>query len=309
MILSVSRRTDVPCCFAPWFLHRIRSGSVLVRNPASPSQVRRVPLSPAGIDCIVFWSKDPAPLLPFLPELDCRGYRSYFQFTLTAYGRDLEPGLRDKPDLLETFRGLSSAVGAHRVVWRYDPIVFTARYSLPWHQSQFERLCRSLSGYTRTVTVSFLDGYSHVKKTGLDGPTLEEISELAPSLSEIARAYGLDIQSCAEPYDLTPYGIRRASCVDPSLLERLCGGPLLLRKDPGQRPACGCLESVDVGAYDTCRLGCVYCYANRGFCRRDAHDPTGELLSGSLGPEDAVRELPCVSSLSHQISLFSSGPA
>lgn len=111
MILSVSRRTDIPRWYSEWFLRRLRAGEVLVRNPYRPGQLRRVPLSPAVVDAIVFWTKAPAPLLPWLDELDGMGYRYLFQFTLTPYGPEIEPGLRDKRAIVETFQVLGCRLG------------------------------------------------------------------------------------------------------------------------------------------------------------------------------------------------------
>ena len=123
MILSISRRTDIPRWYSEWLLRRLRAGEVLVRNPYRPGQLRRVPLSPAVVDAIVFWTKDPAPLLPWLDELDGMGYRYLFQFTLTPYGPEIEPGLRDKRAIVETFQALGRRLGRGRVLWRYDPIL------------------------------------------------------------------------------------------------------------------------------------------------------------------------------------------
>ena len=128
MILSVSRRTDIPGRYADWFMNRIRAGFVLTQNPVHPAQVQRLPPSKDTVDCIVFWTKDAAPLLPYLDELDRLGYAYYFQFTLTPYPHALEPGLRPKREIVQTFRALSERVGRERIVWRYDPILCTARY-------------------------------------------------------------------------------------------------------------------------------------------------------------------------------------
>ncbi|MEO2798907.1 DUF1848 family protein, partial [Flavonifractor plautii] len=159
MILSVSRRTDIPRWYSEWLLRRLRAGEVLVRNPYRPGQLRRVPLSPAVVDAIVFWTKDPAPLLPWLDELDGMGYRYLFQFTLTPYGPEIEPGLRDKRAIVETFQVLGRRLGRGRVLWRYDPILFTDAIGLAWHEARFRKLCKALSPFTDQVTVSFLDPY------------------------------------------------------------------------------------------------------------------------------------------------------
>lgn len=304
MILSASRRTDLPRWYAPWLMERLRAGRVLVRDPVSPGRISRVPLSPEVVDCIVFWTKDPATLLPYLPELEAMGHRFYFQFTLTPYGPDLEPGLRDKPALIETFQALSRRVGRERVLWRYDPILFRGGYSLPWHREQFTRMCEQLSPFTESVTISFLDLYPRLERMGMEAPGAREIEAMAEHIGRTAARTGLRAQACAEARELTPYGIRPAACIDRALLERICGAPLDLGPAKSQRPGCGCCDSVDIGTYDTCRTGCLYCYADHERRTVEPHDPRGELLVGSLRLGDVVKDRACASSLSTQTSLF-----
>ena len=198
MILSVSRRTDIPRWYSEWFLRRLRAGEVLVRNPYRPGQLRRVPLSPAVVDAIVFWTKDPAPLLPRLDELDGMGYRYLFQFTLTPYGPEIEPGLRDKRAIVETFQALGRRLGRGRVLWRYDPILFTDAIGLAWHEARFRKLCKVLSPFTDQVTVSFLDPYPGRPMGGLRPPNALEMQGLAAMLGQTAKEYHLSIVACCE---------------------------------------------------------------------------------------------------------------
>ncbi len=163
MILSVSRRTDIPCYYAEWFLNRIRAGYVLTRNPMNYAQLFRVPLAPDMVDCIVFWTKDAQNMLPYLGALDERGYRYYFQFTLTPYGHDLEPGLRDKSAIQETFCALSEKIGRSAFYGATIPSCSMRRMISPYHREQFQKMCRALAPYTRRVTVSFVDLYSKLR--------------------------------------------------------------------------------------------------------------------------------------------------
>ena len=298
MILSASRRTDIPCYYAEWLLNRLRAGYALTRNPMNPAQISRVPLSPEVVDCIVFWTKDAKNLLPYLDELDRMGYMYYFQFTLTPYGRGLETNLRDKADIENTFIALSEKIGPERVLWRYDPIILNDELTPDYHRREFSRLCERLSPYTRRVTISFVDIYAKllnrpaVKENLIRAVSPGEIASLSEFIGKTARAFGLYPCACCENADLSAYGIERASCVDGLLIEKLCGRPLDLPPDKNQRPGCGCAESVDIGAYDTCLNGCVYCYANNGEAaalrRHTAHDPCGELLFGSVSGERIV---------------------
>lgn len=293
MVLSASRRTDIPCFYTPWLFRRLYAGEVLVRNPYRPTQVSRLLLSPETVDCIVFWTKDVGPMLPRLIELDQLGYRYYFQFTLTPYGRNLEPGMRPKGKILETFRALSDYVGPGRVLWRYDPVLLSGTYTLEAHRRAFEWLCGELEGLTERVTLSFVDLYARRGGSNYRAPTEPEREELAAFFGEMALRHGLDPRACCEAGDFTAYGIRPASCIDQKVLERAAGRPVRLRKDRNQRPGCGCRESVDLGEYGTCPGGCAYCYANPRGSRAGEkalrHDPDSPLLTGALREGDQVR--------------------
>lgn len=282
MIISASRRTDIPCYFSGWLLHRVRAGEVRVRNPFNAAQVRTVSLRRADVDAFVFWTKDPAPMTDVLAQLDAMGYPSYFQYTMTPYGPDIEPGLRPKPEIERTLVQLSRAIGKERVLWRYDPILLTGAWTPDRHESAFARLCDAFAGYTPSVTISFVDAYKKLK-TPLVHPLSEgEMLDLARRLSAIASAHGLRINACCEPLDLTPFGIGRAACIDALRVSSLCGYNVAAKPDTGQRPGCNCARSVDIGVYNTCRNGCTYCYANhspasitRNLAR---HDPAGASL-------------------------------
>ncbi len=276
MIVSASRRTDVPCLYAEWFLHRVEAGFVRVRNPFNAAQVRTVSLRPEEVDCVVFWTKDPAPLLDKLSVLDARGLPYYFQFTLTPYGSEIEHNLRDKGEIAATFAALSRRIGCERVVWRYDPIVINEELTPAWHRGQFARLCDLLAEHTAGVTISFADRYAKVKTPLLRNISEAEMREVAGLFPEIAGAYGLPVNTCCEKIDLSAFGIGRAACVDRALVERLCGHPVAAGPDRHQRPGCGCAQSVDIGAYNTCGNGCVYCYAGGASGRR--HEPGSDML-------------------------------
>lgn len=308
MILSVSRRTDIPCRYADWFLGRVRAGFALVRNPRRPSQVSRIPITPDCVDAIVFWTKDPGPLLPYLDELDGRGFRYYFQLTLTPYGRDLEPGLRSKREILADVRRLAGRVGKRGLVWRYDPIVFTAAYTPAWHEKAFASLCRAMASLTDQVTISFLDEYRGMRESGLRAPLPEEMARFAAFAGETASREGLQIRACCEQGDFSRFGILPAACIDAQRLRELVGAPLRLARDAGQREHCGCCKSIDIGAYNTCPNGCTYCYANYSPAllgrNRSLYRPDSPLLCGGLLPGDTVAERDCASCRVDQTSLF-----
>ncbi len=298
MILSVSRRTDIPACYAEWFFNRVQEKFALVRNPRNFHQVSRVRLEPAVVDGIVFWTKNPIPMLNRLEELS--EYTYYFQFTLTPYGRELEPGLPDKPSvLIPAFQQLSRQIGADRVIWRYDPVLLSRRYTMGYHLRAFRKIAEELHPYTRRVTISWIDleyrgVQSHLRELDLVDFPPDARMELAFQLAETARSFGLQIDACAESSELRQCGIKPARCIDTELLEKLLGCRLEFKKDTHQRPGCGCAESVDLGLYNTCQNGCRYCYANYSSRLTEqnvtAHDPLSPLLSGILSKKDRVRE-------------------
>ena len=297
MILSISRRTDIPAFYTPWLLQRLREGFVLVRNPMNYHQVSRVSLAPEVVDGIVFWSKNPAPLLPHLPGIGAK-YPFYLQYTLTGYGKDIEPCLPSVEARLDTLRQVAEQFGADKVVWRYDPVLLTEKYNLAWHRANFDRLAAALAGKVDTCVFSLLDMYPKIEKNlcrqQVRTCTAEETAELAAHFARTAAANGIRLQSCAEAVDLAQYGISHGSCVDGERLSRLCGYELNAKKDKNQRAECGCLESIDLGQYNTCRHGCLYCYAN--FNEKSVqtlsarHDPASPLLIGQPEPTDKVTE-------------------
>lgn len=308
MIISASRRTDIPCCYSDWLLRRLQEGYALVRNPYNARQLSRVDLSPEKVDCIVFWSKNPAPLMPHLPAIRAAGYCFYFQFTLTPYADRWEPGLPPLKERLNTLCALSEQVGPQRVVWRYDPVILDGDCSLSYHTGQFAFLCRQLSPYVDECVFSFADQYRHLK--GLfPSITPAQMDEAARELGGIAQAYGISLSSCCEEIDLHAYGITHSSCIDQKRIERLLGMPIQASPDPGQRPGCGCIQSVDIGEYGTCPNGCRYCYASRSQAaaqRRYAlHDARSPLLTGWPQGDETITDRSAASCKIRQTSLFS----
>ena len=296
MIVSASRRTDIPACYSDWFFNRIKAGFVWIRNPMNPHQISRISLTPDVVDGIVFWTKNPTPMLNRLGEL--KAYPYYFQFTLTAYGHDIEPNLPPKDtELLGAFQRLSDAIGPDRVIWRYDPILIGERYSYERHLQAFEKIAKSLQNHTRRVTISFIDTDYHNVKANIKTLALKNFSTqdkvaMGAMLCEIARGYGLAMDACAEMLDLRPDGIERARCVDGQLFEKMLGCPLDVVKDKTQRAQCLCDQSIDIGEYNTCTNACRYCYANynSGIVHANhlKHNPQTPLLSGDVMEGDKV---------------------
>lgn len=297
MILSASRRTDIPAFYADWFLNRLREGYVLVRNPMNYHQVSEVKLTPENVDCIVFWTKNPSRLIEKLPEIDNLGYHYYFQFTLNPYDKSIEENLPGKNVLVETFKRLSDQCGPQKVIWRYDPIFVGDDYPVDYHAEQFACLANQLEGYTEKCIFSFLDPYAKIQKAikqlGIEPPDTETMGEIAKLLAEIALPKNIKLETCAEEIDLAKYGISHTRCIDGDLIERIIGCPLSAGKDPAQRSVCGCVSSIDIGSFNTCAHGCKYCYANYGkqavLKNQASHNPNSPLIFGELDDRDIVK--------------------
>lgn len=311
MIISASRRTDIPTYYSEWLLNRLREEYVLVRNPMNIHQIGRINLSPDVVDGLVLWTKNPIPMLGRLSELE--KYNYYFQFTLNAYGKDVEPHVPSKKDtIIPAFIHLSKRIGRDRIIWRYDPIFLNADYTMEYHCKYFKRLAAILSEHTEKCTVSFLDLYKNtarnVQPLQIQIETHDQQLELLSTFSEIAHHYGIYIDTCAEVIDSSSLNIPHACCIDKERLERLGNCKLHVEKDRNQRPECGCIASIDIGAYNTCKNGCLYCYANYSGktvqANSEKHNPNSPLLFGEVGEDDKIIERKVESWKTFQNTMF-----
>ena len=292
MIISASRRTDIPAFYSEWFYNRLQEGFVVTQNPFNANQKTKLRLDSSVVDAIIFWTKNPLPMMPRLDELDASGIPYYFQCTLTPYGKDEEPYLpADKSTLVEALKELSSRLGSERVIWRYDPIFFSEKYNMDFHRRAFERCAGLLEGSVIRAVMSFLDmDYNNTKaiqRIGIRDGSVAEKNEIAAFMAESASRHGMSLETCAEEIDLDSCGIQHGRCIDADLIERISGRRLKDKgkeKDKNQRLLCGCVASIDIGMYNTCRHGCAYCYANyspnaiTGNCEK--HNPQSPLLVG-----------------------------
>ncbi|ABL65069.1 DUF1848 domain-containing protein [Chlorobium phaeobacteroides] len=297
MIISASRRTDIPAFYGKWFMNRLQAEEVLVRNPLNYRQVSRISLSPRSTEALVFWTKNPENFLPFLPEIEALGHRYYVLFTLTPYDTTLEPRIGNKEMVLETFRKLSRLIGPERVIWRYDPVILTDVYTFDYHVESFNRLSEKLSGFTKQCIISFLDDYRKVRRN------MQEIRYLLPKnqlmealtsrFADAGKKQGMTISTCCEKIDLQHLGIQNSRCIDHELIGRLTGRPYSgIRKNKSRRNGCGCAESRDIGSYNTCLYGCLYCYAVSGHTGAASnvqrYDPSSPMLCDSLRGDETI---------------------
>lgn len=296
MILSVSRRTDIPAFYSEWFFNRLKAGFVDVRNPMNVHQVSRVNIRPEVVDCIVFWTKDASRITERLHEL--AEYHYYFQYTINPYDKQIEEGVPTKSHIIDNFCKLSKVIGANRMVWRYDPILVTKNITIEYHLRYFEELAKRLRGYTNRCVISFVDLYKktlrNTKEVGIQDLSLEEMHHVAKSIFSIGQRYGISVQSCSEKEDFLPDGIAHGHCIDKELIESIIGYSIDVKKDKNQRQECGCVQSIDIGQYNTCQHLCKYCYANyspeRVHKQSVIHDSHSTMLIGAITSEDHVKE-------------------
>ena len=279
MIVSVSRRCDIPRFQFKWFMGRIDAGYVDAVNPFNSRQVKRVPLIPMkegmkgedGVDAFVFWTRDPRNILASAEELAERGFHFYVLVTVTGYPAVLEPSMLRTSKALNAMKNLAEKIGPERVIWRYDPVLLSNVTDEDFHRTNFNELAQSLSGSIKRVIVSVYDDEYRNAKQRFEGyekagelrllPT-DSIPQLLGYLAKSAAEAGMEIQSCAEKEDFSELGIKPGACIDPALMKKLFDLEFS-GKDKNQRPHCLCCKSVDIGAYGLCSANCVYCYAWR----------------------------------------------
>ena len=286
IIISASRSTDIPAFYADWFLERLKAGYSVWVNPFNQERYR-VLFNDTRM--IVFWSKNPKPMLERLDEVESLGFKQYyFQFTLNDYVTEgLEPNVPPVAERIDTFRRLARRIGKERVIWRFDPLLLSGSLTVDVLLEKIASIGHELQGATEKLVFSFADiqAYRKVGKN-LSGTNCREFSsvekmEFAKGLRDVVLSLGLEMATCAEDIDLSEYGIKHNKCVDDDLMVRLFHDDAKLmdfidaeydmidgwtirksKKDKGQRKACGCIVSKDIGAYNTCPHLCRYCYAN-----------------------------------------------
>lgn len=294
MIISISRRTEIPAFYTEWLINRFHEGYVLVRNPMNYHQVSKVKLTPDIIDCIVFWTKDPENIIDKLDFFS--KYKYYFQITINPYDTQIEKGVRPKNEIIKSVKLLSQKIGMDKIVWRYDPIFLTDQYTIDYHEKYFELLLKQLSKYTNKCIISFMNIYAKTKRNMKDINVLEITDEamhtIAKKFSVIGKRYEMTIETCSEAIDLSEYGINHGKCIDDRLISKICDSELTIEKDKNQRDSCGCVKSIDIGAYNTCKHNCSYCYAN--FSEQSMknnilkHDPNSPFLVGNIEEKDSI---------------------
>ncbi len=268
MIISASRRTDIPAFYAKWFMDKIRKGRCVYYNPFNKKGYE-ISLAPEDVDVIVFWSKNFEPMLPYLDELGAK-YRLYFFYTITGMGKPLEKNVIHVDRTIRSFQKIAEKFGPNQIQWRFDPIVLTNITNEDFYVERFKYIISRLEGFTSRCYISFVNMYNKVERNFYELKKNHGIylfrrnqhqqRDLANRLAEIAAEKGIQLYSCCNDF-LVNKNIQKASCIDVNILNEVFGLDLSYKQTP-TRKECGCYKSVDIGVYNTCPHGCVYCYAN-----------------------------------------------
>lgn len=306
MIINTGQRTDIPAFYSDWFYRRIQEGYVHVRNPYYPTQILEYQLNPQVVDCLCFCTKNPEPMLHRITEI--KDYRQFWFVTITPYGKEIEPNVPDYHQVIKSFQKLSQIVGKKAIGWRYDPIFVDEVYTIEKHMKIFHEIAKELSGFTEQCVISFIDLY---QKTKRNFPQVKEVTliqqhKLAESFVKIGKQYHIKIKTCMEN-DLECYGIDCQGCMTQDVIEKAIGERLIIKNKKKAREGCQCLLGHDIGAYNTCLHGCLYCYANVDkeivLQQYRLHDPDSSLLIGHIQKSDRITKVKQISNIDFQLSL------
>lgn len=295
MIINTGSRTDTVQYYSDWLLKRFKEGFVYSRNPLFPNIVTRYELNPNILDCVVFCSKNYEPILDRLTEITDK-FNTYFHYTITAYGRDIEPNVPTIDESIETLIKLSKIVGKQRIAWRYDPILLTKKYTKQVHYNTFDYISKRLSPHIDRCIFSFVDMY---KKLETNMPEIIILNnndkiEIAKNIGSIAKKHNMIIQTCATIEDFKQFGILQSGCMTSEILGNANNITFKKVRHSGNRQGCKCIENRNIGDYDTCPNGCKYCYANKNpqIAQENykKHNPNDLMILGNLKPTDKIQQ-------------------
>ena len=294
MILNTGLRTDIPGFFSEWFYNRIDEGFVYVRNPYAKNQIYSYKLDPELIDCIIFCTKNPRPMLKNLEKID--KFNQYWHITITPYEREIEPNVPPVDDVLESFKYLSDKLGKENVTLRYDPIFINEKYTLEKHIESFDYIANSLSDYTTEAIISFIDLYEKTKHNFPQAIEVdkEERLKIGKEFAKIGKENNILIKTCVEGNELDKFGIDSSGCMTKEVIERAINKNLDMPKQKARNGQCYGLLNNDIGEYNTCNHGCLYCYANsnKKLVKRNLklHNPKSPILIGEIKEDDIIKE-------------------
>ena len=295
MIVNVGGRTDIVNYYTTWLINRLKGGYVYSRNPLFTNNVSKISLNPKDVDCLMFCSKNYKPIIKYMKDIN-KKYRIICHYTITAYEKDVEPNVPTIEESIKTLKELSKIVGKEKVLWRYDPILLTEKYTVQRHIETFEYMAKEISPYVQRCIFSFVEMY---KKLKYNMPeiipfTEEDKTKILENIGKIAKKYKLFIQTCGTDENYEKYGIHLSGCTTTEILENANHVKYKEVKVKGMRKGCHCIPSRDIGAYDTCLYGCKYCYANtRPELAKEnikLHDKNSPILLGYINKTDKITE-------------------
>ena len=293
MIINVGGRTDIVNYYSEWLINRLKEGYAYSRNPLFTNNVSKISLKPEDVDCLMFCSKNYEPILKYMAEIN-KKYRIICHYTITAYGKDVEPNVPSIDKSIETLIKLSEMIGKEKVLWRYDPILLTNTYTIEKHIEMFNYMAKQIAPYVQRCIFSFVEMY---KKLDYNMPeiipfTREDKLNIAEAIGKIAKENNLYIQTCGTDENYEKYGIHLSGCTTTEILEKANGVNYKHVKPKGMRKGCHCIPSRDIGAYDTCLNGCKYCYANKRpeLAKENfkLHDKNSPIIIGSIKETDRI---------------------
>ncbi|OGU14332.1 MAG: hypothetical protein A2X61_05625 [Ignavibacteria bacterium GWB2_35_12] len=273
MIISCSRRTDIPAFYSDWLMERIKAGYCMVPNPFNPNQVSKVSLKPDDVTAFVFWTRYPEPLIKHLKMLDEMGYKYYFLITINNYPKNYEVNNPNINQVFSSINKLNNIIGPEKIVWRYDPIILNESLNYDFHVKNFNFLIEHLKNKVRKIITSIITPYKKVVKKmkditfDLSCMNNEDVYDLLRDINSIAKTNLMTLEICSYKHSLASIDIDKAKCIDNNLLNDLYGLNLSYKKDKSQRKECGCTVSKDIGQYNSCSMNCIYCYANTSYER------------------------------------------
>lgn len=307
MILNTGGRTDTVNYFSEWLLNRFAAGYAYSRNPFHPDVVNRIDLNPRTIDVVEFCSKNYRPILSRLHEITER-FNCHFHYTITAYDKDIEPNVPGIDESIETLRDLSAQVGKEKIIWRYDPVLLTGKYTIERHLATFDYMAGRIAPYVSRCLFSFVVWYKKLHLPELQPISGRQKELIAKGLGEMAAKHHLYIQTCGTKESYEQYGIHHSGCMTRAVYEHSLGLHFKKVAERGNRPGCRCMESRGLGDYNTCLNGCRYCYANYDHEKAREnyrlHDPESPLMIGHLRPTDKIVPLHQESCLDRAPMLF-----
>lgn len=294
MIINVGGRTDIVNYYSDWLFNRLEEGYACSRNPLFPNHVTKYLLNPEVVDGIIFCSKNYEPILSRIESVN-ENFNIYCHYTITAYGKDIEPNVPSIDKSIETLIALSKKIGRRKIAWRYDPVLLTSEYTIRKHLEMFEYIAARITPYISCCIFSFVEMYKRLNEAMPELILLTEQDkiQLLKGFGLIAKNYNFKLQTCGDDNKYEEYNITYSGCITTAIMEDASGCQFKKITHKGSRAGCRCMPNRDIGAYNTCLNGCRYCYANKkpelASENMKKHDKNSPLLLGQIKATDIIK--------------------